>query len=438
MPHTSNRIRETKKRFELDVFSPPIVLGGTYLLLFGVGIADVELFDSRTRLRSTILYFGGLSTSSLLYLILTYVFFLVGYYLSPAGAIARHIRPGPREWLPNRASVVTTIFFLVTFGILVLYTVTVGYGRFEGSGNETLANLSLLGELSLIPLGFSLVRYGRVRAGQPGAQMSRWDRFFLWGVMLPAQVLLSVIVGMRTRALVVALMPVATYHYTCRRLAMRTFAVIGAVLVFVVVPVLGELRPHPDSIILPEESASYSVRAWESVAGRTSAVETYTIIYENRERVPEPDPIHWALLTGLVPRFLWPTKPQYTFNERLTLWAVGGRGLDWMGPTLPGELIMLLGYVGTLAFMALLGGIWRFLREVCLAEHGGVWLALYIVIIRALLTVEVGFILPYATLTRYLIVTALLVLATTARVRQPATQMRPAAAPGTWRRAAGL
>jgi hypothetical protein len=67
------------------------------------------------------------------------------------------------------------------------------------------------------------------------------------------------------------------------------------------------------------------------------------------------------------------------------------------------------------------------------------WTALYVVLIRGLLTVEVGFILPYATMTRYFVVTILLLLVTTARVRQPATQIRPTAA-GAWplRRAASL
>jgi hypothetical protein len=428
-----------KKWFATDVFSPPMILGATYLALFGIGAIDVQLFDGRTRLRSTILYFRGLSVESLGYLALTYGFFLVGYFLSPAAAIGRHIRPAPRQWLPNRTSVVTTAFFLFTFGVLVLYTVTVGYARFDGSGNEALANLSLLGELSLIPLGFSLVRYGRFRADPAAGHMSRWDTFFLWGVMLPAQMLLSIIIGARLRALVVALMPICAYHYTYKRLQVRTFALIGGALVFVMVPVLGELRGDHGAMLLPEASSSYSVRAWESVAGHASAVETYTVIYENLDRIPEPDPIHWALVTGLEPRFLCPSKPQYTFNERLTLWAVGARGLNWMGPTLPGELILLLGYMGTLAFMAFLGGLWRILREVCVSDNSGIWLVVYVVVVRTLLSsTEVGFILPYATMTRYFLATVLLVLVTTARVRQPATVRQAGAEAWRLRRTASI
>lgn len=422
-----------KKTHPLDLLSPPLMMAGGYILLFGVGIIDNVYFDERSRLRMTILFYRGLSWDANVYLLLTYVFFVVGYYLTPAGAITRSFKPAQRQWLPHRTTLVTTAFFLATFAVLVLYTLQIGYGRYGGGGGgEALANLVLLGELSFIPYAFSLVRYVQEKAGTSTVMMSGFDRFFLWWVMLPAQLGFSVFIGIRSRAVVVVLMAVTAFHYGYKRLQVKWFAVLGIAGLFLAVPLLERLRQDPrEQLLLPQESSSYSVRAWQSVAGRTSAIETFTVIYENADIVPEPDPIHWALVTGLVPRFLWPGKPVYTFNERLTLWAVGVRDLSWMGPTLPGELFLMLGSAGALAFMGFLGALWRVIRDVCrVDEKAGVWIVLYVVLIRAVMTIEVGFVIPYATLLRYLLATVLLILVTTVPIRQRAPQVRPTLAGG--------
>ncbi|MBI4887719.1 MAG: hypothetical protein HY824_11550 [Acidobacteria bacterium] len=419
----------------IDWFSPPIMMGTTYLLLFGIGIIDAEFFDDRTRLRAMLLYYRGLSLAPILYLAASLASFMVGYYLTPVGPITRRLRPLQREWVPHRASVVGTLFFLATFGVLGLYTITVGYGRYEGSGNEALSNLSLLGELSMIPCVFSLVRYMQYRAKVPGVQMSRWDLRFLWGVMLPLQLAISIFIGVRSRAVLVVLTVVSAYHYLYKPIRPRSFGILGAVLLFVAMPLLEYLRP--DAMLLPGESGSYAVRAWQSVAGRTSSIETFTVIYENLDRVPEPDPIYWALTSGLIPRFLWPSKPIANFSERLTFWAVGQRELAWMGPTLPGELLILLGHAGALLFMLALGALWRVLKEISRIGEPGAWIALYLVILRTLQTVEIGFVIPYSTLTRFLAVTILLLLITTAPVGRRVTARRPMLVnPGRFRRTA--
>ena len=222
------------------------------------------------------------------------------------------------------------------------------------------------------------------------------------------------------------------FHYGYKRLELKWFAILGIAILFLAVPLLERLRLDPRAqLLLPQESSSFSVRAWQSIAGRTSAIETFTVIYENTAIVPEPDPIHWALITGLVPRFLWPGKPVYTFNERLTLWAVGVRDLSWMGPTLPGELLLMLGSAGALAFMGFLGALWRVIKDICrVDEKGGVWIVLYVVLIRAVMTIEVGFVIPYATLLRYLLATVLLILVTTVPIRERVPQIRPTLAGG--------
>jgi hypothetical protein len=358
---------------------------------------------------------------------LTYLFFVAGYFLMPGAALVSTIHPAERRWNPERTSVVTTIFFLATFTVLVMYVLTAGYGRYGAgqNGTEALANLSLLGELSMIPYAISLVRAARHRTGAPDTYMSRWDWWFLWLVMLPAQVGLSVFIGVRSRAVTLAVMAVVAFHYGYKPVRLRTYVVFGAVLLFVVTPLLGWMRQ--DYIMtLPEQSASYSVKSWESVAGRTSAIETLTVIYENRARVPKPDPVYWGLIMGLVPRFVWPSKPMFTFNERLTAWAVGGNNrFSWMGPTMPGELFVSLGVAGSLAFFLFLGGLWRALYEFARLHGREVWLPLYLVAIPAILSLEVGFVSPYATITRFLAVTAILLHFITLPARGRVSERKP-------------
>lgn len=65
--------------------------------------------------------------------------------------------------------------------------------------------------------------------------------------------------------------------------------------------------------------------------------------------------------------------------------------------------------------MALLGGVWRMFREICINGRSAVWVALYILLIRMILMVELGFIIPFATALRYIVVTVVFVLYTTRR-----------------------
>ena len=410
-PPLARDVRSAGGAPAFDVFSPPVLLGVVFLLLFGIGVIDVYLFDYRDRLRSQFLLFRGVSLEPLMYIVLSYGCFVLGYWWKPTGVI-RHLRSSPRQWVPFRVSILTTVSFLFTFTVLVQYTIQVGYGRYQGQGGEALANLSNLGELSMIPYVFSLVRYAHHRSGEPGSRMSLWDRIFLWGVMFPAQLLLSIVIETRSRVVIVALLVVVAHHYGHRPLRLRAFIAVGVFLLVVVVPILDRFRAVPSTQVLL--APSYNLMAWRSVAGRTSSVETFTIIYENLEETPRPDPLHWSFVMGLIPRFVWPGKPLSTFTERLTLWAVGMRNVSWVGATLPGELLMHLGHAGGLAFMALLGIIWRILKEFARPGERSAWTALYVVALPTLLTVEVGFVASYATLTRMLAVGVLLFWVSTA------------------------
>jgi hypothetical protein len=100
-----------------------------------------------------------------------------------------------------------------------------------------------------------------------------------------------------------------------------------------------------------------------------------------------------------------------------------------MGPTLPGELILLQGHVGGLVFMVLVGALWRVLKDMARVDEKGAWLVLYIVALRTLLNVEAGFVIPYSTLLRFILVTCLLLYVTTVKVGHRVPQLQPASVP---------
>jgi hypothetical protein len=244
--------------------------------------------------------------------------------------------------------------------------------------------------------------------------------------VLPAQVILSIVVETRSRVVTFIVITLVAYHYSAKQLRTRGVIIAGVVTLAVLVPVLGNFRVTGDQ--------EFSLEAgWESLARRTSAIESLTIIYENLDTAPDPDPFYWTFVTGLVPRFLWPGKPQSLATERLTYWAVGQRG-RWAGPTLPGEFLMLFGYIGGLLAMAMLGAFWRFLREVSRLGESGPWVALYVIAVPTLLTVEVGFVSPYSVLMRFMVVAAILFSVST-RLSRARSVQRPGAvlAPNTRR-----
>src|SRR5258708_6042920 len=102
-------------RRSFDPFSPPIFLGGVFLVLFGVGIVDSFLSDDIESLRGQLVSYRGLSYEAVLYLVAGYVCFVVGYAIRPATTFVRRIRPAPRQWVPSRVTVLTTGSFILTF-----------------------------------------------------------------------------------------------------------------------------------------------------------------------------------------------------------------------------------------------------------------------------------------------------------------------------------
>ncbi|MFA5908990.1 MAG: O-antigen polymerase [Vicinamibacterales bacterium] len=394
----------------IDWLSPPSLLAAAYVVGFGFSVVDGLVEGANPsligyRLRWVFDYDTGLSLGALLYLLLGYALFLLGYRLRLAAIVAPARNVQNRAMATRLASAVTTIAFIATFGTLVAYTASVGYGRYvalDDTGQSGLENLSLLGELSILPFSLGMYRFAIWRRTKGAAYMSLFDRAFTWAIMLPLQVGLSVFIGSRSRALTMVLVTVGAFHYGYRRLTARLILVLIAFCVLVVLPGISILRLDADNRPKLEPSL-----LWENMMERGSSLESFTVIFANLNAAPTPDPLWLTVATGLVPRAIWSEKPMATTASRFSDWASGRRTVG-LSPPLPGELLLHFGYVGGLVAMFALGLVWRliFIRwgpscERASADSRGF---LYIALMPTFLSLDAGFVNPYSVLIRFLVV----------------------------------
>jgi uncharacterized protein YjeT (DUF2065 family) len=401
----------------IDWMSPPVLLGAAYLFGFGLEAIDMAIqvatpSTSGYRLRWMFEFDTGLSLAALLYLAAGYALFVLGYRNRFVSDVAsRRPRP-PRPPVPWVTSVLTTGMFIVTFGTLVVYTLRVGYGRYavpDGSAPSGLENLSLLGELSMLPFALGMYRLALWYRTAGASPMSRFDRVFTWAVMLPLQLGIGVTIGLRSRVLAILLIAAGALHYGYRRLTSGQILSIVAFCLVLVLPGLSLLRTPAESRREPEPSL-----LWENVMERSSSLESFTVTFAKLDQAPVPDPLWLTIASGLVPRAIWPSKPMISTGEEFSEWVSGRRNAGFF-PPLPAELLMHFGYLGGLAAMFVLGALWKLLFGWATASasetrtaHTAMTGFLYVAAMPTFLSLDAGFVSPYSVLIRFLIVGVLM------------------------------
>jgi hypothetical protein len=171
-----------------------------------------------------------------------------------------------------------------------------------------------------------------------------------------------------------------------------------------VVPLLGVVRDNMFNSFRSESRLSLA-GAWDSFMERSSALEGFMIAYENPDATPPPDSMWLTLASGAIPRFLWPDKPGTTFGHDFSVWITGRKNAEGYGPGLPGELMLSFGNLGGLLAMFGLGVLWRTLFEATIGSGLGTGGAfIYFSILPTLITVEMGFVVQYALVLRFLLV----------------------------------
>lgn len=394
-----------------DPMSAPVLYGGMYFLLFGLGPIDVAFFRGvdTYRVGRLFLNFHGISFAALAYVWLGYALFVLGYYL-PVGRIVGSVFSTSRLSFSSwRTSIVTAVLFSIAYLVVVLYAQQYGYVRRAITEESDPASfLLIVGDLSLI--AFSMGVWHFMLSRRPnGPRMSRKTILFVWGVMLPLQMHLYIWGGTRIRVAFMLLIIMLAYHYGYRRLSGR-FLIIGAFIIFgIVMPVIAFVRaPAGNKPALDSVSSGFTW-VWDSVMQRTSGLEGFTVMWENLDRVPEPDPL-WMIVASVVPRVIWPNKPFSTWSERFSTWASNIPSAQ-LTPTLTGELLLHFGHVGGLLAMLALGILWRIARSALIGfrPHPFASGFIYICLLTfSLQAIEGGFVIEYGALLRFLVVGLLL------------------------------
>jgi len=414
----------TKVARRFDVLSPPVLFGGIYVLLFGLTVIDAAIVDDPTiyRLRNVFVDFRGISRSALVYVWVGFALFILGYYL-PIGKALASLVPGRRSSISaGRASLATVALFSATFLVLLWYAQRFGLGRgaafAEDQPTTDVLFLQVIGEMSLLYYALGVWRFMLARC--PGApRMSRGDALFVWLVMFPLQVAVSVFGGGRFRLLIVILIILLAYHYGYSRLRARSILVGGLVFVALAAPGVAYLR-ELDLGGSPLEKDSYLVWIWHSVMVRNSSLEGFTVAFENLDSAPQPGEPLWLLFASALPRLFWSDKPISSWQEEFSTWSGGTPGAGFL-PSLPGELLLRFGHIGGLIGMLVLGILWRTAFGIFIGskDRAFEWGFIYLVLFAlGLSTVETGFVIPYGALFRLVMVGLL----TFILVRAPGTR----------------
>jgi hypothetical protein len=138
---------------------------------------------------------------------------------------------------------------------------------------------------------------------------------------------------------------------------------------------------------------------------RSSALEAFTVAFENPDATPPTDSLWLTLIGGAIPRFIWRDKPNSTFGHDFSVWLTGNKLAEGFAPALPGELMLSFGYGGGLVAMFGLGILWRVLYEATIGSGLGTGGAfIYFSILPSITEVETGFVLQYSLVLRFVLV----------------------------------
>lgn len=255
-----------------------------------------------------------------------------------------------------------------------------------------------LADMSLLSIALLFILQLKGRLGPLGG-------FFLWGLLLPARLLITVGVGIAAPALIVGLVLLMGHATLRRRLPWRTIAA-GLVAAFFLLAVKGPFRavtwargtigeqPLVErlqvygeiALNLATGEALWYARAGELIMQRVGHL---LVLAEMVRQVPDEVPFWggeslYPLLVKPIPRLIYPGKPQEvmggTFGRRYELLASTDFTTSYNLPQLV-ELYIDFGTIGVLVGMFLLGVLYRLIQHVLVHSRmgiGGMVAGLYI------------------------------------------------------------
>jgi hypothetical protein len=203
-----------------------------------------------------------------------------------------------------------------------------------------------------------------------------------------------------------------------KRLRIRQVALAAAFVFIAILPAIALLRTPKEGRPPIDSLSGYLGWVQDSVMVRTTSLEGFAVTYQNLDLVPPPDPLS-LVVTGPIPRVLWPDKPFANWIVTFSEWASGDPTAT-LTPSLPGELLVYFGYVGGLAAWLGLGILWRWAFCALVGGNrkpnagGFIYIAMLPLSLQAM---EGGLVVGYSGLLRYLWVGLLFLFVATSRAK---------------------
>jgi len=382
-----------------------------YLFLFGLSVLD-ELFYTGNVFRYRNYYYGyhGVSFNALAYLWFGYALFVLGYIIDAGRNIARALPLNIFSFVRWKAYFIIFVIFITSVGITIWIGIQYGFGRmaFLKSSvkqlDPNLSYLTIVGDLSLLAYSLSIWRF-MMSKRQDGPQISQGERHFLWSFIVPVLVIILFVTGSRSKIGYFLFTTFLAYHYGYRRLRSKSIILAGFIVFGLVNPLVSFLR-SPDMARAVIGSFSQGLEwAWNMVMQRTTALNSFTIIFEKLDTAPKPEPL-WMTFTSVIPRIVWPNKPFSDLGFRFSSWA-SNNPYAMLVPSLPGDFLIRFGKFGGLLAMFVLGLLWRIAFSVFIGYKKQPLASgfIYIFILPlSLKAIENDFAVEYGTLLRFLVV----------------------------------
>ncbi|ANM29062.1 hypothetical protein ABI59_04830 [Acidobacteria bacterium Mor1] len=403
-------------RGNLDYFEIVHLFGFIYFLNFGAAALWVTFDPSLAYDIHIVPYIPRAA----FYALLGYLAFLAGYY----GPWTKRLGKGPgRVHLAPRG----TMFMVAVGGIgLVGYVVWAEVFRARYAGGSALTGLtSLLGQVAF----FFVIVWGLTHLMLFSGKLAKTQKLVYLAFLLPAAVMIArANVSRKQLLLTLVLVPAVAFWYSRRRVPWVPLLVLFLIFVFIVFPIYNTVRffDWDQSLDARLTQTFDRMRDWDrgeymdqsvgSFQSRLALINSMAIVLRD---VPRWEPYlqgeSWVMAPAiiLVPRILWPDKPELgiglEFGQKFRV-VNPQDNLTSIAPSLPGELYWEFDLPGILIGMGLIGFIlrWVYARFCATSPVVSLDRSIYIYLLMRLMVIEGALLASSAFIIKNLLVLLIL------------------------------
>ena len=332
----------------------------------------------------------------------------IGYVL--AAELLRNRTPLAWPTVSRRTCVVLGIAVIVVGAPALVIQSIASQAALSGNENGLGSISGVVNVLAVLPF------YGVALFGMSLGESRR--EWILWSVAAAALLLLGVVSLFKETIVLTILCCAVPLHYRRHVLGWQSALAIAAVFCLLVVPGIQTLR-------IERAAGDSTSEALKDLPGRLATFDLTTGAFERNPAplapwryvlqaaslssrrlagtdsvvavtrlTPRPNSFEygstvWPLLTGPIPRVVWPDKPRTGLGRSFTenYWARGTGNTSAQPITVIGEGYANLGLLGVVALLAIVGAAWRF-AQYLVPPRAGLAVVAYPFILAAVLAVE--------------------------------------------------